>query len=172
METAFPLVFLRITFSRALKKAGIEDFTFHDLRDTFASQQVMRGVPLRTVQEIIGYTSFTTTLRYAHLAPSHTRKVMEVSDFQMETIWTPQGGTRKSKQPVISRTLTASDFEKMEPLAQSVEHRPFKPRVAGSIPARLTRPHRLVVRTPLFQGGNGGSIPPEGTRHDIPADSE
>lgn len=54
---------------------------------------------------------------------------------------------------------------RVEPLAQSVEHRPFKPRVAGSIPARLTSPHRLVVRTPLFQGGNGGSIPPEGTTH-------
>ncbi len=70
--------------------------------------------------------------------------------------------TRKSP---FGESLIDKHFEIAEPLAQSVEHRPFKPRVAGSIPARLTSPHRLVVRTPLFQGGNGGSIPPEGTTH-------
>ena len=43
------------------------------------------------------------------------------------------------------------------------EHRPFKPGVAGSSPARLTnpkRPCRLAwSRTPPFQGGSTGSNP-------------
>ena len=45
-----------------------------------------------------------------------------------------------------------------------VEHRPFKPRVAGSNPARLTRPrpHSLTDRTPGFHPSNGGSTPPGG----------
>jgi hypothetical protein len=48
-----------------------------------------------------------------------------------------------------------------EPLAQAVEHLPFKQRVAGSNPARLTtRPRRLAwPRTPAFHAGNTGSNP-------------
>ncbi len=72
---------------------------------------------------------------------------------------------RQSKELAFPESLIEKELQRVEPLAQSVEHRPFKPRVAGSIPVRLTSPHRLVVRTPLFQGGNGGSIPPEGTTH-------
>ena len=83
----------------------------------------------------------------------------------MDTTWTPHGRGRQSKELAFPESLIEKHFEIAEPLAQSVEHRPFKPRVAGSIPARLTSPHRLVVRTPLFQGGNGGSIPPEGTTY-------
>src|SRR5437867_8850378 len=52
-----------------------------------------------------------------------------------------------------------------EPLAQSVEHRPFKPGVLGSIPRRLIGksgpcPRRLArPRTPAFHAGNTGSNP-------------
>lgn len=48
-------------------------------------------------------------------------------------------------------------------IAQLAEQRPLKANVAGSTPATPTgypRLHRLVVRTPLCQGGDGGSIPP------------
>src|ERR1044071_771581 len=49
-----------------------------------------------------------------------------------------------------------------EPLAQVVEHLPFKQRVAGSNPARLNShcPRRLAwPRTPAFHAGNTGSNP-------------
>ena len=48
-----------------------------------------------------------------------------------------------------------------EPLAQVVEHLPFKQRVAGSNPARLIfRPRRLAwPRTPAFHAGDTGSNP-------------
>ena len=45
------------------------------------------------------------------------------------------------------------------PLAQLVEQVTFNHRVAGSIPARLTWPLRLVVRTPAFHVGDTGSNP-------------
>jgi integrase len=39
------------TFARAVQRAGIADFTFHDLRHTFASRLVMADVDLATVKE-------------------------------------------------------------------------------------------------------------------------
>ena len=37
----------------------------------------MAGVPLPTVKEIMGHRDIQTTLRYAHLAPSHIQAAME-----------------------------------------------------------------------------------------------
>jgi len=39
----------RTAFEHAVRKAGIQDFTFHDLHHTFASRLVMAGVDLPTV---------------------------------------------------------------------------------------------------------------------------
>jgi len=47
------------------------DGSLHTLRHTFISHLVMRGVPLRTVQILAGHAHFTTTERYAHLAPGY-----------------------------------------------------------------------------------------------------
>jgi integrase len=59
------------SWSSILKSAGIQSFRWHDMRHDFASQMVMKGVPLNTVRELCGHADLNTTLRYAHLAPDH-----------------------------------------------------------------------------------------------------
>lgn len=61
----------------ALKRAKIKNLRIHDLRHTFCSRLVERGAGLRTVQVLAGHKSFSTTERYAHLAPDHLREAVE-----------------------------------------------------------------------------------------------
>jgi integrase len=56
---------------KACKRAGIEDFRFHDLRHTFASWHAQAGTPLSVLQELGGWRSATMVQRYAHLTAGH-----------------------------------------------------------------------------------------------------
>jgi len=49
----------------------------HTWRHTFASWLTMEGVPLPTVQKLLGHQSLEMTLRYSHLSPSHEREAVE-----------------------------------------------------------------------------------------------
>ena len=75
-----PLVDIKNSWKAAVKKAGIKDFRFHDLRHTFASHLVMQGVDLNTVRELLGHKSLQMTLRYAHLSPGHNRDAIQRID--------------------------------------------------------------------------------------------
>ncbi|RUM40933.1 MAG: hypothetical protein DSY34_04545 [Desulfurobacterium sp.] len=59
------------------RRAGFHDLRIHDLRHTFASLMVMNGVDLKTVQELLGHTSYKTTEIYAHLAPHHLQQAIK-----------------------------------------------------------------------------------------------
>ncbi len=54
---------------KALKRAGIENFRWHDLRHTWASWLAQGGVPLNVIQEMGAWQSTEMVRRYAHLAP-------------------------------------------------------------------------------------------------------
>lgn len=56
---------------RALERAGIENFRFHDLRHTWASWHVQNGTPLFALQELGGWETERMVRRYAHLAADH-----------------------------------------------------------------------------------------------------
>jgi integrase len=62
----------------ALKRAGIEDFRWHDLRHTWASWLVQNGTPLNVVQEMGAWESEGMVRRYAHLAPAQLAQHAEV----------------------------------------------------------------------------------------------
>jgi integrase len=71
---------IKHSFNSACRRAGIDDFHFHDLRHTFASHLIMAGVDITTVKELLGHKTLTMTLRYAHLAPSHKVKAVDILD--------------------------------------------------------------------------------------------
>jgi len=53
---------------KALQRAGISDFRWHDLRHTWASWHVQVGTPLLVVQELGGWGSAEMVRRYAHFS--------------------------------------------------------------------------------------------------------
>jgi integrase len=68
----------------AVRRAGIvrEDgrVGWHDLRHTYGSHLAMRGVTLPTIRDLMGHADIRTTMKYAHLMPSHTRAAVQVLD--------------------------------------------------------------------------------------------
>lgn len=69
---------IRFSFFTAIKKSGINEFRFHDLRHTFASHLVMSGVDLNTVRELLGHKTIKMTLRYSHLSPQHKKRAVDI----------------------------------------------------------------------------------------------
>lgn len=65
-ETGKPLTTVKTAFKAACRRAGIVGLRFHDLRHTFASRLVEKGVDLITVKELLGHSSVKITERYTH----------------------------------------------------------------------------------------------------------
>jgi integrase len=68
---------IRTAFNGACRRAGIENLRFHDLRHTFASDLVNKGIDLMTIMKLMGHKSIQSTMRYAHLQKKRLREAME-----------------------------------------------------------------------------------------------
>jgi len=74
------------TFSRVVNDLGLntgvtdrrQRVSFHTLRHTFASWQVMGGTDLYTVKELLGHSSIKVTERYAHLKPTTLKTAVRI----------------------------------------------------------------------------------------------
>lgn len=74
-----PFTQCMLTFSRVLETTSIRlpaGQATHVLRHTFASHFVMRGGNILVLQKILGHSSLTMTMRYAHLAPNHLQEAL------------------------------------------------------------------------------------------------
>jgi integrase len=76
-----PFTDIRRSYKTALKRAGIENFRFHDLRHNFGSWLVMSGENIRTVQELLGHKDIKMTMRYSHLSVAHKMNAVNKLDF-------------------------------------------------------------------------------------------
>jgi integrase len=92
-------------------KAGLRDFGWHTLRHTFASQLAMKGAPLHVVQALLGHSSISTTMRYAHVAPSALRAAIEMLNPKTMisgNFWQPVGNQwiQSQKHEVVQKYPT------------------------------------------------------------------
>ncbi len=68
---------IRTSFTKALKVAGIEDFTFHCLRHTWASHLTMNGVDSLVLQDLGRWKSPVMVQRYAHMSPKYRKSAVD-----------------------------------------------------------------------------------------------
>jgi len=59
---------LRGRYKSALRRAGLRDLRFHDLRHTFGTRMIAKA-DIRRVQEWMGHADVQTTMKYLHYAP-------------------------------------------------------------------------------------------------------
>jgi integrase len=85
-RTGKPYTDVKTSFKTARKRAGIDDFHFHDLRHTFASRLVMAGENIRTVQELLGHKDIKMTMRYSHLSTAHKQNAVRKLDVCTNTV--------------------------------------------------------------------------------------
>jgi site-specific recombinase XerD len=105
-----PLAGPRYWFEKAIKKAKLPDFHWHDLRHTFASRLTMAGVGLRAVQDALGHKSVAMTVRYSHLAPDFLFDVVE------------KLVPRPAEPATAERTDTTTDTRAISPVASQAAH--------------------------------------------------
>lgn len=81
-------------WTSALKRAGIEDFRWHDLRHTFATWHRKAGTPTFELQRLGGWQTTSMVERYAHVAPEALQgaagRLDQVLGYALAT---PQGPT-------------------------------------------------------------------------------
>ena len=60
------------------KKAGIENFRFHDLKHTVGTRLALNNVPIPVIKEVLDHSDISTTMRYVHTADEQILSAMNV----------------------------------------------------------------------------------------------
>jgi integrase len=90
------------TVKRLAVEAEVRPIRFHDTRHTFASNFLMSGGSIYTLQRILGHSTLAMTERYSHMSPEHLQGATEMLDF----------GTGKLASVVaIQKETPGSDFQ-------------------------------------------------------------
>ena len=70
----------QVMWKRTCKSAGIENFKFHDLRHTWASNHAISGTPLLVLQKLGGWITLQMVTKYAHLNDDDLSKYASASE--------------------------------------------------------------------------------------------
>jgi hypothetical protein len=96
-----------------MKRAGLSGHRLYDLRHTFATLLLAKGVPITYVAAQLGHARPTTTLQwYAHWLPRDSRSFVDALDSPVEKF-----GTR------LGTKIGAADFGSEKPLILLVGRR-------------------------------------------------
>ena len=85
----------------ACRDAGLTRSGWHRARHTFASHLVMKGVPIRVVQQLLGHSTVAMTERYAHLAPEIAREAVDILDAPTHPAGARLGHDRAAEQATL-----------------------------------------------------------------------
>jgi integrase len=106
-QTGKPFVDLKTGFAIACEKSGISGVTWHTLRHTFASRLVNSGVDIVTVKELLGHSSISVTMRYAHTNIESKRAAVEKLHGFGDNLVTVSSATHQTRA-VLSLNRSAS----------------------------------------------------------------
>ncbi len=98
--TGDPFVDLDAGLELACKKAGVEGITWHRLRHTFTTRLLEQGADLVTVQQLLGHSTVTVTMRYAHPNLASKRNATSKLDGFGDSLVTPFTKVQQSKPKV------------------------------------------------------------------------
>ena len=105
----FPFVDLKAGFALACQKAGIEGVTWHTLRHTFASRLVARGVDIVTVQQLLGHSTVTVTMRYTHTNLDAKRNATQKLESFSDNLVTPCTKMQQSRSKMSLKNPLSVD---------------------------------------------------------------
>jgi integrase len=85
-----PRHFYARSFLPTVKRLGLAEVTWHTLRHTFASRLAMSASTEHEIAACLGHSTTALVRRYAHLSPSHLKRVVEkVSTFGRPCVQQP-----------------------------------------------------------------------------------
>ena len=79
-DTKKPYTSIKTGFNKALQRAKIDNFRFHDLRHTVGTRLVSKGADLQTVKELLAHSDIKTTQRYLHPVKENIKKAIDILD--------------------------------------------------------------------------------------------
>ncbi len=100
--TGRPVVEIKRSFGTAMKKAGIRDLRFHDLRHTAATRMADGGADAFTLMKILGHSDIRMTARYTHATDSAIRRA--VTNLDENRVFS-DGLATKVRNPNLKLTL-------------------------------------------------------------------
>jgi integrase len=77
-RTGKPILNPKTAFRNAVRRSGIGHIRFHDLRHTFATRLVRRGVDIVTVKNLLRHSTIAMTLRYSHPGALERRRAVSL----------------------------------------------------------------------------------------------
>ena len=68
-----------------LEKSEITDFRWHDLRHTYATDEIKKGMPIYTLSKMMGHSNVAVTEKYAHLYTEDLHEAKRKVDTNLDT---------------------------------------------------------------------------------------